>query len=69
MSSKPVPTPSDEGMEKRAVVTYGWTPAEGSPVRETVLLGCKKTAAGRPTDAELDDDLAKRLAKGLEAAG
>lgn len=69
MSSKPVQTPSGEGMEKRAVVAYGWTPAEGSPVREKVLLGCRKTAAGRPTDVELDNDTTKRLAEGLEAAG
>jgi hypothetical protein len=66
----PSPKPP-EGLEKRGVVSYGWTPPAGSPVRvpkvkqAQALPGARPSVAGEPTPAELDDDPTKRLGDGL----
>lgn len=55
--------PAEEGVEKRGVVKYGWTPPADSRVKlgRSDLPASKKAKAGEDED-DLDDDLTKRLA-------
>jgi len=53
-----------EGMEKRGVVAYGWTPPAGSSVDTTkgkTWRDCKKAAGSNVED--LDSDFTKRAAE------
>lgn len=56
-----------EGMEKRAVIRYGWTPPADCEVELEVgkpWLGARKVAGD--AEAELEQDLAKRLADDVQ---
>lgn len=61
-----------EGMEKRGVIAKGWTPPSDCRVVSTPGKTClenRQTAAGKQAAVDdLDDDMAKRLAKAVEKA-